>query len=210
MFSRSPATRKRKFDRRSRPTLSQMSAESFRVVAFSGSLRSGSSNTGLIRMAARLAPPELNIEFLEGIGDLPFYNPDLEDNLPELVTRWRDAVNSARGLLIGMPEYNFGPSGVAKNAIDWLTRPFAARALQGKHLAMLTSAGKGGGAQVQGGVGHILGLLGNTVVADPLVQIALGGERIHGDGTTDDRDIEALVSAKMSALLLSLQGAPAS
>ena len=44
----------------------------YRVLAFSGSLRKGSSNTGLVRLAQRLAPPELQIEWLDWISELPF------------------------------------------------------------------------------------------------------------------------------------------
>lgn len=170
----------------------------FRAVAFSGSVRAGSSNTGLVRLAQRVAPPELTVTLFDDAPALPWYDADLERDLPDVVVRWRAAVAEADALIVGLPEYNFGPSGLAKNTIDWLTRPPAQRALQGKVIAFITSGGKGGGSQVQGPLGTILGLLGNTVVAEPPVQIPMGAERIAADGTTDDAEIVRLVTEKMA------------
>lgn len=177
----------------------------FRAVAFSGSLRAGSSNTGLVHLAARLAPAELSVEVVDWVGDLPYYNPDLEAALPEVAVNWRAAVEAADAVIIGMPEYNFGPSGLAKNALDWLTRPLGTHALRGKVVAMLTSGGKGGGSMVQPGIGGIIGLLGNTVVEEPKVNIAAGGTRIAGDGTTDDAEIVDLVTQKLANVVAALQ-----
>lgn len=189
----------------SAPSGSTVADGSFRAVAFSGSMRTGSSNTGLVRLAARLAPPELSVDVIDWVGELPYYNPDLEDSLPDVAARWRSAVESADALLIGMPEYNFGPSGLAKNAIDWLTRPLGAHSLRGKVIAMMTSGGKGGGSMVQPAIGGILGLLGNTVVTEPAVNIALGGTRIDGNGTTEDAEIVEAVTAKLAAVVAALQ-----
>ena len=178
---------------------------SYRAIAFSGSLRAGSSNTGLVRLAARLAPPELSVEVVDWVGELPYYNPDLEADLPEVATRWRTAVEGADAVIIGMPEYNFGPTGLAKNAIDWLTRPLGTHSLRGKVVAMLTSGGKGGGSMVQPAIGGILGLLGNTIVDEPKVTIAMGATRIGGDGSTDDDEVVELVTAKLDAVVAALR-----
>ncbi len=186
-----------------------MTLPSFTMVAFSGSLRAGSANTGLVRMAIRVAPPSLVIS-VHDVAALPFYNPDLESDVPDVVVQWRDAVTAADAILIALPEYNFGPSGVAKNALDWLSRPPQTRALQGKVIALLTAGGKGGGSRVQASIGPILGLLGNTVVEEPVVQVAMGSERISADGTTTDPAIEELVRAKLDATLEALAALSAS
>jgi chromate reductase len=123
-----------------------------------------------------------------------------------VVVEWRQMVGDASGLLIAVPEYNFGPSAVAKNAIDWLTRPLGQHALREKVIALMTSGGKGGGARVQDAIGPILGLLGNTVVVDPPVQIAMGATRISADGQIDEREIVDLVSAKMVNVARALGG----
>jgi chromate reductase, NAD(P)H dehydrogenase (quinone) len=92
-----------------------------KILAISGSLRAGSSNTAVLRAAARLAPPGVNIVLYDGIGELPFFNPDLDgDRLPDTVAAFRGLIGSADGILISSPEYARGVAGVMKNALDWL------------------------------------------------------------------------------------------
>jgi chromate reductase, NAD(P)H dehydrogenase (quinone) len=181
----------------------------FRVVAFNGSLRAASSNRGLVHLAIRLmeqqAPGATEIELVDWIDQLPYYNEELEADLPPVVARWRELITSADALLLGMPEYNFGPPAVAKNAIDWLTRPFGKAALTGKVIALLTSGGKGGGTNVQQALTPILGYLGNTMVIDPPVTIALGFQRISPDGATEDMEIIDAVGGKVAAVLAALR-----
>ncbi|MBI5087392.1 MAG: NAD(P)H-dependent oxidoreductase [Actinobacteria bacterium] len=177
----------------------------FHALGVSGSLRADSSNTGLVRMAARLAPAGLTVELVDWIDQLPYYNADLEADLPEVVRRWRDDVMRADAIVMGLPEYNWGPSAVLKNAIDWATRPYGGQALRGKVIALVTSAGKSGGSHVQDSLGPILGMLGNTIVTEPPVQIVMGPTRISADGQTDEEEIIELVSAKMAAVFRTLQ-----
>ena len=92
-----------------------------RIVAISGSLRGGSSNTAVLRAAARLAPDGVQVSLFEGVAGLPFFNPDLDgDAVPEPVAAFRAVIGSADGLLISSPEYARGVAGVMKNALDWL------------------------------------------------------------------------------------------
>lgn len=182
----------------------------FTAVAFSGSLRAQSSNTGLVRMAARLAPAGLKIDVVDDIvHSMPFYNADFEDDPPIEVVRWREALAGADALIMGLPEYNFLPSATAKNAVDWVSRPYGKHIMKGKVIALLTSGGKGGGAKTQAALGPILGLLGNTVVDEPPVLIALGADTISVDGSTTDPEIEAKVAAKLAAVLDALRNPPA-
>lgn len=100
---------------------------SARVVAFAGSLRRGSFNRALLRAAQELAPNRMEIDIIE-IGDLPFYNADVEaDGDPPVVARFKDRLHAAVGLLIATPEHNDGIPGVLTTAIDWGSR------LPGRH-----------------------------------------------------------------------------
>jgi chromate reductase len=96
-----------------------------KILAISGSLRAGSSNTAVLRAAARLAPAGVDITLYEGIAGLPFFNPDLDgDRVPDPVAAFRALIGDADGILISSPEYARGVAGVLKNALDWLVASF--------------------------------------------------------------------------------------
>ena len=96
-----------------------------KIIAISGSLRAASLNTSVLHAARILAPAGVDIELFEGMGDLPFFNSDLEEErLPPEVARFRTVIGTADGLLISSPEYARGVAGVLKNALDWLVASF--------------------------------------------------------------------------------------
>jgi hypothetical protein len=114
------------------------SAESsaMKVLAISGSLRAASINSALLRTAARLAPPDIEVALCAEVGELPLFNPDLEDHVPSSVARLRAAVAAADALLIASPEYAHGVTGTIKNALDRAGNPRIARvAAQGRGIA---------------------------------------------------------------------------
>jgi NAD(P)H-dependent FMN reductase len=182
---------------------------SIHILGIFGSLRQESSNQGLVKLAQKLAPADVTFTLYEKIGSLPFYNEDLEDpsRTPASVVEWRNIVKSADALFIAAPEYNFGPSAVLKNAIDWATRPMGQHALSGKAISLISSSGSTGGAHMIEQLGGILGLLGNSMISEPIGHIAKGAERISASGTTTDPAIEALVNARISALIASVKSA---
>jgi len=96
-----------------------------KIIAISGSLRATSLNTAVLHAAGRLAPTGVTIEIFEGIGNLPFFNSDLDgDRVPREVAEFRAVIGTADGLLISSPEYARGVAGVMKNALDWLVGSF--------------------------------------------------------------------------------------
>jgi NAD(P)H-dependent FMN reductase len=96
-----------------------------KIVAISGSLRHGSSNTAALRAAAQLAPAGVEIVLFDGIAGLPFFNPDLDGaEVPDTVAAFRAVIGNAHGILISSPEYARGIAGVMKNALDWLVASF--------------------------------------------------------------------------------------
>lgn len=178
-----------------------MTSQPFRAIAFSGSLRKGSTNTALIHLAQRISPPELTIEIIDWVDQLPWMNPDLETDPPEVVQRWWAALRGADALIVGMPEYNATPTALAKNAIDWATRPPSDRAIAGTVVAFMSAAGRSGGRNSQSSVTPVLGYMGATIVEEPEVRLSMVGERFDAEGNTDDPEIMDAVAAKLRAVV---------
>jgi chromate reductase len=109
-----------------------------KIIAISGSLRAASLNTSVLHAARRLAPAGVEIELFEGIGNLPFFNSDLEaECLPQEIARFRTVIGTADGLLVSSPEYARGVSGVMKNALDWLV---GSHEFPGKPVALINTS----------------------------------------------------------------------
>ncbi|HEY5363403.1 MAG TPA: NADPH-dependent FMN reductase [Aestuariivirga sp.] len=90
------------------------------ILALSGSLRDGSTNTSLLEAACLLAPAHVEVHVWNGQGELPQFTPDLEVAPPQVVQAFRDLIGRADGLIIACPEYARGVPGAFKNALDWL------------------------------------------------------------------------------------------
>ena len=114
------------------------------LLGLSGSLRQGATNRKLLREAARLFG---ECTYTEADLKLPLYDGDDEDatGIPASVTALADQIAAADGILISTPEYNSGPSGVIKNALDWVSRVHE-NPWQGKPVAVMSAAaGRTGG-----------------------------------------------------------------
>ena len=118
------------------------------LVALSGSLREGSFNGALLRAAAGLVPPDVELR-IASIRGIPLYDADVEaaEGVPAAVQALKDAIAAADGLLLATPEYNNAMPGVAKNAIDWLSRPPAdiPRVFGGKPVGLIGASPGGFG-----------------------------------------------------------------
>jgi chromate reductase len=137
-----------------------------RILGFSGSLRSGSHNTALLRAAALSLPSGVELEVYDGLRDLPHYDADLDvEPVPEAAARLREAIADADGILISTPEFNGSIPGVLKNALDWASRPFPDNSLRGKPVAVLgASTGLFGAVWAQAETKKALGIIGADVL----------------------------------------------
>ena len=161
-----------------------------RVLAISGSLRSGSYNTALLREAAEVAPAGVELELYEGLELLPPYNEDDdEDDGPVEGARLREAISRADALLIATPEYNGSMPGQLKNAVDWASRPARAGALWGKPVAVVgATTGSYGGVWAQADLRRTLGIAGARVLEVEL-PVARAHQRFDSDGKLLDEQL---------------------
>jgi len=110
------------------------------VVVLVGSLRSASYSRRLAHALIDLAQPALNAAIVE-IGELPFYNQDLETDAPPAAwTAFRERIRAAQAVLFVTPEYNRSVSAVLKNAVDVGSRPVGKSVWAGKPAAVVSSS----------------------------------------------------------------------
>src|SRR3954451_5098806 len=114
------------------------------IVLLVGSLRAASMNRQLAELAVESAPPGVVLRHFDRLGELPFYDEDVDvDPAPESVRAVRLAAAEADAALVVTPEYNGSIPGALKNAIDWLSRPLGGGALKNKPAAVIgTSMGQ--------------------------------------------------------------------
>ncbi len=156
-----------------------------RVLGISGSLRSGSLNSALLRAAAERLPAGAELITYERLGEIPPYDEDVElEGTPAVVEELRRAVRDADAVLIATPEYNHSIPGQLKNALDWVSRPAGKSALNGTPAAVIgASAGMFGAAWAQAELRKVLGAMGGRVIETELpvghAKELLDGERLE-------------------------------
>ncbi len=125
--------------------------EKYNVLTICGSLRKGSYNAALARMAPKLAPPGLSFHDAPPFDTMPIYNHDIQHSsgFPAPAVAWADAIRAADAILFVSPEYNWSIPGGLKNAIDWVSR-MKDQPFNGKPCAVQSAAGGLlGGARMQ-------------------------------------------------------------
>ncbi|MEM6938505.1 MAG: NAD(P)H-dependent oxidoreductase [Pseudomonadota bacterium] len=119
-----------------------------KLLGISGSLRADSSNTKLLHEAARLFG---ECDFTLADIKFPLYDGDdeAESGVPTAVQSVADQISGADAIIVSTPEYNKGPSGALKNALDWISRAEGDK-WGGKPLAVMSAAaGRAGGERAQ-------------------------------------------------------------
>jgi chromate reductase len=161
-----------------------------KILGISGSLREGSYNTSLLRVAAGLLPDDVQFEFWGGLKEVPPYDEDDDtDEAPAAVAAFREAIAGADAVLIATPEYNSSVPGQLKNAIDWASRPLATNPLRNKPVAVVgASTGAFGAVWAQAELRKVLAATGARVVEG---EIAVGHAptRFDEDGRLVDENL---------------------
>lgn len=105
-----------------------------------GSLRKASFNGMLANALISLASSSMKFDIVE-IGQLPFYNEDLETASPPAQwTAFRERIKAADAILFVTPEYNRSVPAVLKNALDVGSRPYGQSIWDRKPGAIVSSS----------------------------------------------------------------------
>ena len=176
----------------------------FNLLRSSGSLRRGSFNTLLMHEAARAFAPD---QFQVADLNLPLYNADVEaEGLPEPVRRLCDQVVAADAIVISCPEYNKGPSGVMKNALDWVSRPRPAP-MAGKPVAVVSAAaGAAGGERSKSAMYLFLVPFKVRLVLHPEVNVGNAGDQFDPQGRLTNAAKREALEKLMAALRTAASG----
>jgi chromate reductase len=166
------------------------------LLALCGSLRAGSSSMALLEAAVLMAPVGMRIELYDGIGMLPHFNPDLDDdNPPAEVVALRRAVGVADGLLISCPEYARGIPGSFKNALDWLV---GSSEFPGKSVALFNASPRA--FEAQAALRLVLQTMSARLVETASLTVPLLAAGLDGQGIVENVEIAPALAAALGAM----------
>ena len=152
-----------------------------KLLGICGSLRQGSYNRMLMHEATRAFG---EADFSEAVLNLPLYNGDDEDarGIPAAVQALFEQIDEADAIIIATPEYNKGPSGVLKNALDWVSR-VKGSPWKGKPVAIMSAAsGRAGGERAQVILRAFLTPFRCNVLPGPEIAVAGCDKEFDADG----------------------------
>jgi chromate reductase len=168
------------------------------ILAISGSLRRQSSNTTALQAAIRLAPPTMRIELYSVLNELPFFNPDLDnEDAPPAVQAFRQRIGAADGLLICSPEYARGIAGVLKNALDWLVSSLE---FPDKPVAIINASQRA--THADAALRLTLETMSARLVGNSSFVLPLQGRNLDAEGIIADTALAAVVRAALGELAM--------
>lgn len=174
------------------------------ILALSGSLRAASINSTLLRAAARLAEPDVQVHVSHCVGQLPLFNPDLDPTQQPAVCALYAEVQAADALLLASPEYAHGISGAMKNALDWLVsfEPFV-----GKPVAVFNASPRAHIADAA--LREVLKTMSATIVEAASISIPLLGAHLSEDAMVADPVVSHSIRQALAALQQAATPGPA-
>ncbi len=177
--------------------------ESVRVLLISGSNRDGSTNTAVLRTAAASAPAEIETALLEGLGELPLFNPDDDSeghNVDPAVQAMRSQVARADAILICTPEYAGALPALLKNALEWT---IGDAGTYGKPVAWINASGPAaptGAADAHESLAKVLAYAGAQVVDEACARIPINRTMVNEEGLVSDPQSSAQIAAALERL----------
>jgi chromate reductase len=173
------------------------------VLLISGSARAGSTNTAVLRTAAALAPAGIGTTLLDGIGDLPLFNPDDDvegATVHPAVAAMRAQVARADAILICTPEYAGALPAAMKNVLEWT---IGDAGTYGKPVAWINASGRAaptGGADAHESLAKVLRYAGADIVEDACARISIARDLIDEHGLIGDEHVRAQIVATLQRL----------
>jgi chromate reductase len=174
----------------------RMVMKKIKILAICGSIRKDSSNYTILQEIARTIPPQVSFELYDEMTAIPAF--DGRDTEPEAVTRYKNKIQGADGVLICTPEYAFGVPGALKNSLDWTV---SSMVFTNKPVALITASSVGDKAHES--LQHTLTAISaklrpETTLLIPFVRAKVKEGKIADEETR--RSVDAVVNALLDGL----------
>jgi chromate reductase, NAD(P)H dehydrogenase (quinone) len=176
-----------------------------KLLAVSGSLRGGSTNSAALRTAAALAPAEVEVEVYEGMGRLPHFNPDDDPTdgveLDAEVAALREALARVDALLLSTPEYAGALPGSFKNLLDWTVGGGQTYGMPVAWINVSGAAAPSGGADAHESLRKVLGYTGARIVEEACLRLPLARDDVGAEGLVSPPTARQEIAGAVIALV---------
>jgi chromate reductase, NAD(P)H dehydrogenase (quinone) len=170
-----------------------------KVAVIVGSLRKDSFNRKIAKALMLLAPASLKMEIIE-IGQLSYFNQDLESTPPEDWTDFRHEIKAVDAVIFVTPEYNRSVPGVLKNAIDVGSRPYGHSVWDKKPAAVISgSVGAVGGFGANHHLRQSLVFLNMPTMPQPEAYLGGLGDCFNANGEITNEKTKQLLQTFINA-----------
>jgi chromate reductase len=177
----------------------------------SGSLRQESTNTALLRSAARLAHGGIEAVLYTGLAGLPQFNPDDDPDggtAPPQVRALRAELADSDAILFCTPEYAGGLPGSFKNLLDWSV---GGGETYGMPVAWINAAGPAapnGGADAHAALRKALRYTGSRIVESACTRIPISRGDVGADGLILDPGVRDRLGGVLTELARAVSAPP--
>jgi len=171
-----------------------------RFLLVSGSLRARSTNTALLRTAARVAPEGVDCRVYDGLARLPAFNPDDESGpLPAEAERLRAAIHRADAVVFSTPEYAGALPGSLKNLLDWTIGDDHEGSMYGKSVSWLNASPRGADSAHRE-LRTVLDYAHARIIDAACARVPITTAMIGADGAVEDDASRETLAEAMAAL----------
>ncbi|BBC73336.1 ACP phosphodiesterase [Altererythrobacter sp. B11] len=174
-------------------------AELLNIGILVGSLQRDGLSRRLANAVIALGDDRVKMQIVE-IGDLPLYNPELEDAGMAAWQRFRSEIAPLDGILFVTPEYNRSVPAPLKNAIDVGSRPYGQSVWAGKPAGILSqSPGALGAFGANHHLRQSLVFLDMPAMQQPEAYLGHSANLFAADGSLVDGSAKDFISSFINA-----------
>jgi len=177
-----------------------------RVLLVSGSLRSRSTNSAVLRTACAVPPEGVEAVLYEGLSDLPHFNPDDDvAPLPPAAADLRNRIRAADAVVFSTPEYAGALPGSFKNLLDWTIGDDQPGSIYEKPLAWINASPRGA-ANTHESLRKVLDYAHAAVVETACAEVPVTTAMIGTDGRIADPSVHEQLATVLTAIVAHGQG----